>query len=155
MRAWLVGSLARASDQVAGSSPAIWAGLGPAPQKNSSKIISKNLWFSANILLHFNQYWFVFLYCKDTNLVLKYLVFVKTKKKYFVFMHTAKSLKKNIVFSNNKISKKKSFSMHFGFNNQFIKVTRTSQYFKNSKKIILFSFNKWGYDLIRKIYSEY
>ena len=24
--------------------------------------------------------------------------------------------------------------MHFGFNNQFIKVTRTSQYFKNSKK---------------------
>jgi len=28
--------------------------------------------------------------------------------------------------------------MHFGFNNQFIKVTRTDQYFKNSIKIILF-----------------
>ena len=71
----------------------------------------------------------------------------------------AKSLKKKkiqIVFSNNKISKKrKSFSMHFGFNNQFIKVTRTGQYFKNSKKIIFFSFNIWGYDLIHKIYSGY
>jgi hypothetical protein len=30
--------------------------------------------------------------------------------------------------------------MHFDFNNQFIKVTRTYQYFKNSKKIILFFF---------------
>jgi hypothetical protein len=28
-------------------------------------------------------------------------------------------------------------------------------YFKNSEKIILFSFNIWGYDLIRKTYSEY
>jgi len=45
--------------------------------------------------------------------------------------------------------------MHFGFNNQFIKVTRTDQYVKNSKKIILFSFNIWGYDLIRKIYCGY
>ena len=45
--------------------------------------------------------------------------------------------------------------MHFGFNNQFIKVTRTGQYFKNSKKLILFSFNIWGYDLIRKTYSGY
>jgi len=53
-----------------------------------------------------------------------------------------KKKKFQIVFSNNKISKKrKGFSMHFGFNNQFIKVTRTDQYFKNSKKIILFSFN--------------
>jgi len=45
------------------------------------------------------QYWFVFLYRKDTNPVLKYLVFIKTlqkiikQKKYFVFIHTAKSLK--------------------------------------------------------------
>jgi len=31
--------------------------------------------------------------------------------------------------------------MHFGFNNRFIKVTRTNQYFKNFKKIILFYFN--------------
>jgi hypothetical protein len=45
--------------------------------------------------------------------------------------------------------------MHFGFNNQFIKIMRTSQYFKNSKKIILFSFNIWGYDLISKMYFGY
>ena len=33
--------------------------------------------------------------------------------------------------------------MHFGFNNQFIKVTsrELGQYFKISKKIIFFSFN--------------
>jgi hypothetical protein len=51
--------------------------------------------FPQIFLLHFNQYWFVFLYCKYTNPVLKYLVFVKTfkkikkNKKYFVFMHMA------------------------------------------------------------------
>jgi hypothetical protein len=49
----------------------------PENKKISSKIISKNLSFFANILLHFDQYWFVFLYCKDTNPVLKYLVFIK------------------------------------------------------------------------------
>jgi hypothetical protein len=63
------------------------------------------------------------------------------------------------IYNNKKIilylHKKKSFSMHFDFNNQFIKVTRTGQYFKNSKKNILFSFNIWGYDLIRKTYSRY
>ena len=45
--------------------------------------------------------------------------------------------------------------MQFGFNNQFMKVTRTDQYFKSFKKIILFSFNIWGYDLIRKTYFGY
>jgi hypothetical protein len=46
--------------------------------------------------------------------------------------------------------------MHFGFNNQFIKVTRTRPIFqKFQKKLILFSFNLWGYDLIRKTYSGY
>jgi len=46
--------------------------------------------------------------------------------------------------------------MHFDFNNQFIKVTRTGQYFKIfKKKIILFSFNIQDYDLIRKTYSGY
>jgi len=42
-------------------------------------------------------------------------------------MHTAKSLKAkkfHIVFSYNKEKSKKCFSMHFDFNNQFIKVTR-------------------------------
>jgi hypothetical protein len=34
--------------------------------------------FSVILLLYFDQYQFVFLYCKDTNPVLKYPVFVKT-----------------------------------------------------------------------------
>jgi len=79
-------------------------------------------------------------------------------------MHTAKSLKNknkkinHIVFSYNKgnlIYIYIYISMHFGFNNQFIKVTRTRPIFQNSKKIIFFSFNIWGYDLIRKTYSGY
>jgi len=37
-------------------------------------------------LLHFNQYQFVFLCCKDTNPVLKYHVFVQTLKKMFCFL---------------------------------------------------------------------
>jgi len=31
-----------------------------------------------------------------------------------------------------------------------LKSRELGQYFKNSKKFILFSFNIWGYDLIRK-----
>jgi len=55
-------------------------------------------------------------------------------------MHTAKSLKTkshNVFFyTTNKTKKNKYyFSMHFGFNNQFIKVMRTWPIFqKNQKK---------------------
>jgi len=46
--------------------------------------------------------------------------------------------------------------MHFGFNNQFIKVMRTWPIFqKKSKKIILFSVNIQDYEFIRKTYSRY
>ena len=75
-------------------------------------------------------------------------------------MHTAKSLKnkrKKIIlyfYITKKISKI-CISMHFGFNNQFIKVTRTRPIFQKFKKIILFSFNIWVYDFIRKMYSGY
>jgi hypothetical protein len=49
-------------------------------------------------------------------------------------MHTTKSLKKNhIVFSDNKNSKI-CFSMHFDFNNQFIKVMRTRSIFQKFQK---------------------
>jgi hypothetical protein len=82
--------------RLAGSSPAIWAGLGPAPKKKLffTNYLKRICDFLQIFLLHFEQYWFVFLYCKDTNTVLKYPVFIKTlkNKKYFVFMHTAKSL---------------------------------------------------------------
>jgi len=54
-------------------------------------------------------------------------------------MHTAKPLKvKNsyCIFIQQRKLQKKKFSMHFGFNNQFIKVTRTWPKFqKKSKKI--------------------
>jgi len=76
--------------------------LGPAqphgpswtqPKKINKKIIinSKNIFkklfvIFSYILLHFDQYWFVFLYYKDTNPVLKYLVFIKKyKNKMFCF----------------------------------------------------------------------
>jgi hypothetical protein len=59
------------------------------PNKKNS-----NMWFFQNILLYFDQYWFVFLYCKDTNPVLKYQVFVKIKKKYFLFSCIRLSLSK-------------------------------------------------------------
>jgi hypothetical protein len=58
-------------------------------------------------------------------------------------MHTAKSLKNIILYFHIKKKISKIYiSMHFGFNNQFIKVTRTRPIFqKFQKKIILFSFN--------------
>jgi hypothetical protein len=43
--------------------------------------------------------------------------------------------------------------MHFGFNNQFIKATRTKLIFQKFQKQIFL--NIWGYNLIRKAYSEY
>ena len=68
------------------------------------------------------------------------------KKKTFVFMHTAKFLKTKIFFYTTKKTKKYIcyFSMHFGFNNQFIKVMRTWPIFQ--KKNILFCFNVWDYE---------
>jgi len=87
--AWMaeVGSLAWASDQagLARSSPATRAGLGPTRKKNSLKIFSKICDFPQIFYCILINIGFVFLYCKDTNLVLKYLVFVKTLKKTFCF----------------------------------------------------------------------
>jgi len=60
--------------------------LGPAqpfepgwtqPQKFFKNYFKKGCDFPQIFLLYFNQYWFVFLYYKNTNLVLKYSVFVK------------------------------------------------------------------------------
>jgi hypothetical protein len=53
-------------------------------------------------------------------------------------MHTAKYLKKSYFYST-KIQKI-CVSMHFVFNNQFIKVTRTRPIFQKYPKNILFSF---------------
>jgi len=68
-------------------------------------------------------------------------------------MHTAKSLKikKLILYfhTTKKTSKRKVFSMHFGL----LKSRELGQYFKKSKKIILFSFNIRDYEFICKTYS--
>ena len=50
------------------------------------------------------------------------------------------SQRKKSYFHTTKIQKI-GISMHFGFNNQFIKVTRTRAISQKFKKIILFSFN--------------
>jgi hypothetical protein len=116
---------------------------GPSPaqsKKNPKKIYFGKYVISLRIfLLNFGSYQLVFLYRKNTNPVLKYLVFVKTLKKYLCFHaygQVSKSIKKNhIVFSYNKENfKKKYFSMHFGFNNQFIKITRTWPLFQKNPK---------------------
>jgi hypothetical protein len=65
---------------------------------------------------------------------------LKTKKSYFIFIQQRKL--KQIYY----------FSMHFGFNNQFIKVMRTLANI-SKKKNILFCFNVWDYEFIRKMYS--
>ena len=73
-------------------------------------------------------------------------------------MHTTKSLKAkkfHIVFSYNKEKSKKCFSMHFDFNNQFIKVTRIWPIFQKFQKNILFCFSIRDYEFIRKTYSRY
>jgi hypothetical protein len=136
-----VGSLAWASDQagLARSSPATRAGLGPARKKNSSKIFSKICDFPQIFYCILINIGFVFLYCKDTNLVLKYPIFVKTLKKRFVFMHTTKSLKNKrkkirLYFHTTKKISKIYISMHFGFNKQFIKIMRTRPIFQKFQK---------------------
>jgi len=94
----------------------------------------------------------VFLYYKDTNPVLKYLVFFpqnvaetlhrkQQKKDVFFLLHMTKSLKdeNHIVFSYNKQKFKKYFlACIFSFNNKFIKATRTRLTFKKFKKNIFF-----------------
>jgi hypothetical protein len=64
--------------------------------------------------------------------------------------------KNHIVFSYNKENFKYIYiSMHFGFNNQFIKVTRTRPIFQKNQKNILFCFNVLDYEFIRKTYCRY
>jgi hypothetical protein len=73
-----------------------------------------------------------------------------------VFKHTAKYLKKNIIsyFRTTKIQKF-VLACIWALITNLLKSQELGQYFKNSKKNILFSFSIWGYDLIRKIYFEY
>jgi hypothetical protein len=85
---------------------------------------------------------FFFSFKKNTNPILKYPVFVKTfkntkklKKEKNVFVHTAKCLKAKKSYCVFHTPKKQCFSMHFGFNNQFIKVNRTLAKISKTTKI--------------------
>jgi hypothetical protein len=71
-------------------------------------------------------------------------------------MHTAKSLKaKKIIlyFYTKKIKKKNVLACILALITNLLKSWELGKYFKNSQKIILFSFNIWDYELTRKIYS--
>jgi hypothetical protein len=77
-------------------------------------------------------------------------------------MHTTKSLKNknkkknHIVFSyKGNFKKKYVLACILALITSLLKSWELSQYFKNSKKIILFSFNIWSYDFIRETYSRY
>jgi hypothetical protein len=63
-------------------------------------------------------------------------------------MHTAKSLKEknHIIFSYNKNSKI-CLACILALITSLLKSRELGQNFKNNKKIILFSFSIWGYDL--------
>jgi len=58
------------------------------------------------------------------------------KRKKNVFVHTAKCLKAKKSYCVFHTPKKNCFSMHFGFNNQFIKVKRTLAKISKTTKIL-------------------
>jgi len=82
---------------------------------------------------------------KNTNPVLKYLIFVKTskntktklKKKIFLCIRPSVSKLKKIILCLS-YTNKKCFSMHFGFNNQFIKVKRILVKISKTTKILFY-----------------
>jgi hypothetical protein len=130
---------------------------GPGWAQLFKNYFKKNLWFSANFLLHFDQYCFVFLYCKDTNPVLKYLVFVKILKKIKnIFLCIRPSLsKKKLKKSYFIFIKKKVLACILALITSLLKSRELTNISKIPKKLFCFSFNIWGYDLIRKTYSRY
>jgi len=78
---------------------------------------------------------------KNTNLVLKYPVFIN----FIFFLYTAKCLKAKKIILCFSYTKKQCFSMHFGFNNQFIIVKRTlTKISKTTKILFCLSFSIWG-----------
>jgi len=82
---------------------------------------------------------------KIQNPILKYLVFIKTSKKkkktcfekrkmFLCIRPSISKLKNHMVFFIQK--KKQCFSMHFGFDNQFIRVKRTLAKISKTTKIL-------------------
>ena len=134
----------------AGLSPCCWAGSAQ-PISKKYIYIFQYLWFPHVLIYVFFCLISVFiLHRKNKNLVLKYMVFVnfwkvqkkilKKKEKCFLCIQPSISkLKNHSVFHTPK--KSYFFSMHFGFNKQFIKVMRTlAKISKTTKFFILFVF---------------
>ena len=94
---------------------------------------------------------------KIQNLILKYPVFGKTtskntktikKLKNNVFVHTTKYFKAKKSYCIFHTPKKQCFRMHFGFNNQFIKVKRIlAKISKTTKNLFCLSINIPGMTL--------
>ena len=108
-----------------------------------------------SILINIDSF---FIYRKNTNAVLKYPVFVKTLKKmfFFIFMHTAKSLKEKShhIFIQRKF-KKYVLACILTLITSLLKSRELGHYLKKHPKNIIFSFNIRDYEFIRKTYSRY
>jgi len=81
------------------------------------------------------------------------------KNHVFVFINTAKSPKDKkksyYIFLQQKKIQKYVLACILVLITSLLKSWELGQYSKNNKKIILFPFSIWGYDLIRKTYSGY
>ena len=95
--------------------------------------------FLVYVLLHFDHYWFIFLYCKDTNPILKYLIFVKTLN-FFSCFHAyglgffQKIIKKIISYFHTTKIKKFVLACILALITSLLKSRELGQHFKNSKK---------------------
>jgi len=113
-----------------------WVRSGLVPKIFKKNIFEKICNFPVYFVTEFCLILVCILYRKDTNPVLKILSF-RPKKKSFCFHAYGQVSQRKITsyfHTTKKNSKKKSFSMHFDFNNQFIKVTRTWPKFQKFKK---------------------
>ena len=120
----------------------------PARTKILQKKLFQKMWFSVILLLYFDQYRFVFLYCKDTNPILKYPVFVKSSKKKMFCFHAHGLVSPiyiykyyNIIFLHNKGNFQKTIyvlACILALITSLFKPWELGQYFKNSKKSFVF-----------------
>jgi hypothetical protein len=149
----------------AGSGPAHWSGPSPAHfKKNLKEQIFFNICDFPRVLFYailFNLGLFSVIlkkYESGIKIPCFHQNFQKYKKnKKNVFVHTAKCLKAKKSYCVCHTPAKKCFSMHFGFNNQFIKVKRILTKFSKTTTILFcLSFSIRGTTLhVRRILDLY
>ena len=129
-------SLHRLHCSLGRTSPAKPKMSGPSPAQSKKNIFRKICDFPAYFLLNFGSYQLVFLYRKNTNPVLKYLVFVKTLKKYLCFHaygQVSKSIKKKsycIFIQQRKLQKKNILACILALITSLLKSRELGQCFK-------------------------